>query len=485
MPLFPIAGGSYVYDSKSFDAQRCVNLYPVNSEVGTSKAPQTALIGTAGYSLFCNPFGSSPCRGAITIDGSTNDGRTFFVFGNALYEIFEDATFISRGTLNTTSGNVDLANNGTQLCLVDGNNGYILTLATNVFAQITDPYFLGSETVVYLDGYFIFAEPNTNKYYISAVNDGLTGDPLDFALAEGSPTNIVSIKVVHQQGWLFKTDSVQMIYNSGLSDFPFSNVQSTTIRYGCAAAFSVATTANTVFWLGTDKDGKGIVWMAEGYQPQRISTFAIEFAIQNYADISDAVGYTYQENGHYFYVLNFSSGNTTWVYDITTKLWHEKAYLNPASGLYERHRGQQHVFAFGKHLIGDYANGNIYEQSLNIYDDNGDPKRWMRTCPHIIDGNLNYVYYSRLKLDMQVGTGLESGNIEDTDPQVMLQFSNDGGYTWSSEFWRSSGKIGEYIKRVIWNRLGRARDRVFRISGSSKTKVFIIGAYLDYESGEN
>lgn len=479
MPVFPIAGPSYVYSSRNFDAQRSVNVYPTNSETGSSKTPQTALVGTPGLSQFCQPA-MAQARGAFEVNG-----RAFFVLGNALYEIFEDGTSTNRGTLLTTSGFVSIDTNPTQMCIVDGTYGYIFTYASNAFAQITDPYFLGADTVTTLDGYFIFNKPNTNIYYISALNNGLTGDALDFASAEGSPGNIVGIKVVHQQAWIFKTDSVPMIYNSGAADFPFANVQGTTIQYGCAAKGSIATSANTIFWLGQDIQGRGVVWMAEGYQPSRISTFAVETAIQSYENISDAVAYTYQEEGHYFYVLVFSGANTTWVYDIGLKQWHERAYFNPVSSFYERHRAQCHIFAFNKHLVGDYENGKIYEQSLSIYDDDGAPKRWMRTMPHMSGPSLEFVYYKRMQLDMQVGVGLESGATEDTNPEVMLSWSNDGGYTWSNEIWRPAGQIGQYTKRLVWFRLGRARDRVFRFAGTSNTKVFLIGAYVDAVAGNS
>lgn len=479
MAVFPIAGPSYVYSSRSFDAQRSVNVYPTVSETGTSKPPQSALEGTAGLLSFCQPE-NGPVRGCFE-----NDGRAFFVVANHLYEVFSDCSYILRGTLDTTSGFVSIDTNPTQLCLVDGPSGYIFTYATNAFVKITDPYFLGANSVTTLDGYFVFNKPSTNIYYISALNDGLTGDVLDFATAEGSPANIVGLKAIHQQIWIFKTDSVPMIYNSGAADFPFAPVQGTTIQYGCAAVGSIAVSANTIFWLGSDAQGNGIVWMAEGYQPSRISTFAVENALQSYENLSDAVAYTYQENGHYFYVLSISGANTTWVYDIGLKQWHEKAYFNPLTSSYERHRGSCHIFAFGKHLVGDYENGKIYEQSLSYYDDDGVPKRWMRTLPHLSAPSLEYIYYNRLQLDMQVGVGVISGESQDIEPQVMLSWSNDGGYTWSSEVWKSAGKIGEYNKRVIWNRLGRSRDRVFKFAGTSKTKVFLIGAYLETDSGLN
>lgn len=478
MPAIPFAGPSYQAESVNFDAQRSVNTYPVLSESGTSKS-KAMLLGVPGYSIF-SPIGTpKETRGSHEING-----RVFFVFESKLFELLSDGTRTERGTLLTTSGLVGISDNGTQVCVVDGGNGYILRLSDNNFAQITAPGWRGSYTVDYLDGYFVFAEPDTDIFYISAINDGSDIDALDFATAEGAPDNIVAVKTVHQQVWLLGNNSIQIVYNSGDATFPLSDVAGVFIEYGCAARGSVAKAANTVFWLGQDAYGNGIVWMAEGYQPQRISTYAVEKAIGGYVNLDKAVGYTYQENGRYFYVLNFEGATTSWAYDIGTKSWHERAYWNTATGFYERHRGQFHVFAWGKHLIADYRNGDIYEQSSDIYDFAGAPIRVLRALPHMAD-DLQYIYYSRLQIDMQTGVGLSSGAVEDVDPEMTICWSDDGGYTWSNEIRASIGKAGEYRKRAIWRRLGRSRDRVFRLVITTKTKTALIAAHVDVTPGRN
>lgn len=468
-----LVGPSYQDRSLNFDAQRSINLYPVKSETGDSKNV-VGLAGTPGLSLFCTL--------PTNINRGSHEalGRAFEIFGNALYELYADGSYVMRGTLLTDTGYVSLADNGQQLCIVDGPNGYIFDGSTNVFTQITDPYFIGASTVDFIDGYFMFSKPGSAIYYISALYNGLTGDPLDFASAEGSPDGLVGLINVHQQVWLFGTGSVEIVYNSGAADFPFQRIQGTYIEYGCAAPASIAKTANTVFWLGKDEYGQGVVWMAQGYQPQRISTYAIEYAIQQLANISDATAYTYQEDGHYFYVLNFSFSNSTFVYDIGLNLWHERAAFS--NGFYTRNRPQTHIFAFNRHLVGDYQNGNVYVQSLNNYSDNGSVIRRLRTCQHLAD-DLEYIYYSKLQVDMETGVGLDGAN--QIEPQVMLSWSDDGGHVYTPERWASFGKIGAYRVRALWRRLGRSRDRVFRLAITSMSKVFIIAGHIDTEKGSN
>lgn len=475
MATIPFVGPSYVYRSVNFDAQRSVNLMLVKSETGTSKS-EMALIGTPGLSAFIE-LPKSPIRAMRNVQG-----RGFVVAGNTFYEIFIDGTYTERGNLNTSTGFVSMSDNSLEVIAVDGPNGYIFTLADNTFEEITSVGFTGANTVTFLDGYFVLNRPDTQIYYISGLYDGKTYDPLDFASAEGSPDILKAVATVRQECWLFGNTTVQFVYNSGASDFPLSPIQGAFIEFGCAAVQSIAKSANSVFWLGQDNDGSGIVWMATGYQPQRISTHAVEYAIQKYANFSDVVGYTYQEEGSYFYVLNFPSANTTWVYDVGMGQWHERAYF--FQGNYERHRGQVHMFLYGKNLIGDYENGKIYEQSLNFFDDDGQAIRRLRTSPHYAQ-DLKYVYYNRFQLDMETGVGKASGTSEAVTPQAMLQWSNDGGHTWSSERWVSIGKIGQYKARAIWRRLGRARDRVFKVVINSKNKVFIIGASMSADAGAN
>lgn len=466
-------GPSYQARSPFFDIQRTVNLYPVPSEVGNSKS-RWGLQGTPGLKSFLE-LPLSPSRNAIAV----ND-RVFVVSGNTLYEIFIDGTYTSRGTLNSQSGYVGIATNGLQVCIVDGPDGYIFTLATNVFAEITDSYFLGATTVTFIDGYFAFNKPDSGIYYLSALYDGSTGDPLDFATAEGSPDNLVAVIAFHQQLWLLGTNTIQIVTNTGEADFPFSTVQGSLIQYGCLAPYSVVVTGNQLFWLGRDADGQATVWKAEGYAPQKVSTDAVDFHLQGYNNLSNATAFSYQEDGQWFYILNFDQA--TWGYDIKNNVWHERAYFE--NGSYERALPNWHVFAYGKHLVGDYQSGMVYEQDLDFLDFAGTPIRRERIAPYI-HTNLNYIYFKSFQLDMQVGVGLDGAAADaDADPKMVLSWT-DNGKEWSFEYEASMGRIGEYNTRVLWNRLGRGRQRVFKCWTTARVKQFWMDCYILAEEGHN
>jgi hypothetical protein len=502
----PILGSSYVVRSPNAADARMVNLYPeVIPEGGKEPAylqrcPGMELIAT---------IGSGPIRG---LWNHKND--LYIASGTELYKATPNLAITKLGDI-TGTGPVSMADNGFQLFVACNPNGFIYNFTTGVFQQITDPDFPGAVTVGYLDGYFVFNEPNSQRVWVTQLLDGLSIDPLDFASAEGSPDGLVAIMIDHREAWLFGTNSVEVWYNSGNPDFPLERIQGAYNEIGCLAPYSVAKLDNSVFWLGSDARGQGIVYRAQGYQGVRVSTHAVEFAIQQYTDMTDAIAYTYQQDGHAFYVLIFPAANTTWVYDAATGSWHERAAL--FNGEFRRHRSNCHAAFNNDPTVGDFENGNIYQFKLDVYTDANEEQKWLRRWRALPTGqnDLNRTIHHQLQLDCQTGVGLSEGlfdvlstnnalelwteqaispntvagplfafvgNDVGTEPQVMLRWSDDGGHTWSSEFWRNMGPIGATYTRVIWRRLGatmKSRDRVYEVSGTDPVIVAVMGAELD------
>jgi hypothetical protein len=252
------------------------------------------------------------------------------------------------------------------------------------------------------------------------------------------------------------------------------------MEVGCAAPHSVAKADNSVIWLTRDDRGQGYVVRANGYTPQKISTPAIEYQISQYSDISDAFAYAYQQDGHLFYVLQFPTGDATWVYDFSTGFWHERA--NYSGGVYSRHNSNSYSYYRGRHIVGDVATGNLYELDMDTYTNAGEVIRRLRRTQHLYDERKR-VFWHELEVELESGVGLEQG--QGVDPQAMLRWSNDGGYTWSNEHWASMGKQGEYGKRVIWRRLGSSRDRVFELVITDPVKCVIVDAYAKFSIGNS
>ena len=504
----PILGSAYVARSINAADNRMVNLFP---EIVPEAGKEPAFLNRAPGLRLLTTAGDGPVRGLWTYGGVA-----YIVSGDKLYQMAGFGTPVVIGTVSGT-GPVSMVDNGTQLFIACGGPSYIYNNSTGAFGPITDPDFPGALTVGYLDGYFVFIEPNSQKVWVTSLLDGNSIDPLEFASAEGSPDNLVSMIVDHREAWLFGTNSVEVWYDAGNLDFPLQRIQGAYNEIGCAATFSVAKLDNGLFWLGADARGQGIVYRSQGYSGQRISTHAIEYAIAQYGNISDAIAYTYQQEGHAFYVLTFPSANATWVYDVSTQAWHERAGFD--NGNFTRHRSNCQMAYNSEVVVGDYANGNLYAFDLDVYADNGSVQKWLRSWRALPTGqnNLNRTAHHSLQLDCESGVGInnidgvdpvylttESGlylTTEDgvyllsvaevitigSDPKAMLRWSDDGGHTWSNEHWSPMGKIGVYQHRVFWRRLGmtlKLRDRVYEVSGTDPVKIAIMGAEL-HLSGTN
>lgn len=462
-----LVGQSNIERSIAFDAQRTVNLIPVFDTKG--KQP-SALYGTPGLELF-----STAGNGPIRDEYRAANGRAFVVSGNALYELASDGTATQRGVLNTSSGNVSIVENGVQLAVCDQTYVYLFTYATNIFTQVSDVDLPTASTITFIDGYFVVSKADSGTFYISGLYDGSTWDSLDFATAESSPDELLRVFNAVGQLWLFGTFTTEIWTNTGDSAFPFERISGAKMETGILAPHTAVAVDNSVFWLGRDIYGQGVVYRANGFQPKRVSNEAVEYAIQKCSDLEDVKAFTYQQDGHVYYFLTGGGLETSWVYDISTGLWHERAYLN-SEGEYETHLASSCMFAFDKHLVGDRNGGNIYEMALGFYSDNGNAIARERTFSHLSDEN-KYIQVNSLEIDLETGTGLQSG--QGSDPQLILSVSKDAGRTWSPEFFGGMGRVGKYFTRVCFRRLGIGRIFTFRIKITDPVKVSLIGAYLN------
>jgi hypothetical protein len=345
-----------------------------------------------------------------------------------------------------------------------------------------DGPFEGGGTVDITDNYFVYNKPDSQLWAASDLLSPIT-DPLSFASKDGSPDDLVSIIVDRREVYLLGEMSSEVWINSGAVPFPFTRIPGTSTQQGIAAQYSMSRMGNSFAYVSKNNRGEAMIVRMNGYFPERISTHAVETTLVN-QNVSDAIAWTYQLEGHEVYVVTFPSigdNGLTWAFDNTTGLWHKWLYRNNQNE-YERHRGNCCAFFNQQVLVGDYENGKIYQLSRNFYTDDGQPIRRIRRAPHITT-DLQRQYFHELQIQFQPGVGLSTGQGE--DPQAMLRWSNDGGSTWSNEYWTSIGKQGKYLNRAIWRRLGFARDKVFEVSISDPVKAVIISANLKAEAGEN
>ena len=391
------------------------------------------------------------------------------------------------------------------------NNSQTLTSRTLYalnFTQMptTDGAFSGGGTVDIVDNYFVYNRPGTQQFAASDTLSPITR-ALSFSSKDGAPDNLVSMIVDHRELYLLGEKTSEVWTDVGSFPFAFQRIPGTSTQHGIAAQFTMARLGNSFAYVSRNDRGQGQIVMMNGYVPQRISTHAVENSIKDQF-IEDAIAWSYQLEGHEFYVVTFPSVDLTWSYDTSTGMWNKWLWVD-SENVYHRHRGNCSALFQGLVLVGDWQNGKIYQLDPENYTDDEGPIRRLRRCPHLVTDFMRQ-YFSTLQIQFQPGVGLSgitqsisnsaiagialaglavagtSGTeISNVNPKAMLRFSNDGGATWSNERWVGIGALGKYQNRAIWRRLGWARDRVFEVVVTDPVKAVIVSADLVAEAGVN
>lgn len=470
MPRVILQTSSYTARSLLASAQRCLNLY-AELNPADALAPMT-FYSTPGRKLFSTVPGSGGVRGIF----AASNGELYASRGAALYR-YKDGEWLAIADHGTDSGPVYAADNGISAVFTDGTTvAPAISFEDHMVSYMSGEGWYGSGFVDFLNGFFVFNKPDSQQFYITGAYD-LVLDPLDFASSESSPDKLVRQIRDHNDLILFGEKSTDVYGPSGAGDFAFSSISGATMEVGCAAPYSVCKMDNTVFWIGNDERGDAMVWKLSGYQPLRVSNHAIEEEMRKYAIISDAIGYSYQQSGHSFYVLTFPGAGKSWAYDAATQQWGERSYRLP-SNKQTRLRDNCHAFYQRRHLVGDWENGNIYELDPDTYTDNGAPITRLKSFQHMSSSGVRQ-FFGRLTLDMQAGVGSSQQPI----PDVYMRWSDDGGFTWSDLRTASAGQVGQYLNKPNFLRLGSGRDRVFEVSTVAKCPIAFQGAFLDWKAG--
>lgn len=502
----PLLDGAYTTKSVIASAQRQANLL---SEENPPDSPfPVTLYPTPGLTL----LGSPPIRDTGRGLYRTSQGQLIYVCGSRVYSIANNWTFTQIGSITSTLGPVSMSDNGTTAVLVDGTTkGYKITLSTLAFSTITDPAFYGSNLASVMDTYLLFSRPTYPTFYISNSND-VAFNPLYFADKSGFPDPLQGVVAMSRQAWLIGTLTSEIWINSGAADFPFQIASGVFLEQGCVAPYSIAKQDLALYWVSQDLQGQGIIIRGAGYLAQRISTHAIEQELATYPTLSDAIGFTYQINGHTFYQVTFPTADKTWMYDEASKRWTELFWIDN-EGIEHRHRANGYAFCYQTNVVCDWENGNLYNYDQNNYTDNGDPRLFIRGFPHIINDGKR-VFHTQFIADMEVGTendstvhfdgtalrktetndlrvteqgwirivkGPQFGPPIPNEPQVSLRYSDTKGASWRQRRIQGMGAGGNYYRQIQFQRLGMARDRVYELSWSAPVKTALNGAFLSIQ----
>ena len=495
-----ISGGATIYPGQTITGTG-VSANTIVTALGSGTVLSTVIAsGGTGYAVndtvtvLGGVYGTSPAT--YTVASITGSGVVATL----------TPTFVGAYTsnpINPASTSTSGAGTGLTLTLTfgsgaGGTGNYIINNSQTVGSETmyilnwsvlpsSDGAFSGGTIVDVVDNYFIYNDPNTQKWAASNILSPITYS-LSFASKFTGPDNLVSLIADHGQVYLLGEQTSEVWADQGTFPFAFQRIPGSSSQHGIASPFSVSKLGNSFAYLAKNNRGQAEIVMMNGYFPQRISTHAVENTLVDQY-IGDAVAYTYQLEGHEIYVISFPTLDLTWAYDSTTQMWHKWLWVDN-NNIYHRHRSNCSAFFQNLVLVGDWQNGQIYQLDPNNYTDNGGIIRRVRRAPHLVT-DLQRQYFEELQIQFQPGVGVTGIttplNQEQVgaDPQAMLRWSNDGGSTWSNEHWTSIGKQGKYKNRIIWRRLGWSRDRIFEVVVTDPINAVIVSANLKASEGEN
>ncbi len=469
MPALPITNGFYVSPSLPLSAQECLNWY-VNVSEAPALSPEN-LFGTPGLvELVSSGTIEEQNRGMHEMAGIA-----YAVNGDALYKIVETITagvasysLTSLGTISGTA-KVSMADNGTQLMvLVPGGDGYIYNHVTDTFAQITDGDFDANgnpQFVVFIDSYFV-CTTDTKKFICSAPNDGLSYDALDFGTAESDPDVTVAPIVFKNQLFISGSQTIEAFQNVGGTDFPFQRT-GLFLQKGVYSPYSLINAQDTFVFVGGGENEGPSIWALSGNDTAKISSTPIDNLLQDLtlSQLQSIYSWAYSQNGAYF--IGFTLPTTTLVFDLTSKRWHERRSL--LDDELSQYRITAICKAYNQILCGDFIDGRIGRIDPLVYTEYGNTIiRRVATQP--FQNNLKAIFVPSIELTVESGVG----NAAVTDPVITMHRSKDGK-TWSDARTRAIGKIGEYNRRAIWRKNGRAsRFEIFRFTLTDAVKPVIL-----------
>ena len=492
-----LKGGAYT--DTSLADEECINLYPTSVESQGAVTPERAYGGSAAQQTG-GLKGAPGLEIKLTLDKLPVRGqcwtgtRWFAVGGDTLYEIPLDGSApIVRGTVALDVEPVSIALSSIQLLIVSFGAAYCYDLAANTLTDVSSQLAGTPGVVRYLGTYFVLNLLNSNKFQFSDILDGSNWPGLNVNAVSVFPENITTLEANHNELWVHGLFHTQVYQITGNDDV-FEPIEGALMEKGCIALNATCKLDNSIFWIDQDERGGRSAWRSNGYNPQRVSTHAVEidFVTFTATQIANLACYTLRFEGHEWWVIYIPNSSWHWAYDGSEGLWFKLAQWDNDNGPWSPHRSWNHVYVNGKHYLGDWESGNIYETHSIV--DNGDGSysfdtynghviRSARNFPTYQD-ELQYLPHNVLEFDMATGLGpqppLTDGNGDPRQPQCMLRWTDDSGFkVWSNVHTCDIGNAGQYKTRVRFYRLGRARRRVYEWSMTDPVPRFLRDAYLN------
>lgn len=539
MVAIPLTSGAYEAQAVIANAQRSVNLFSEVNPKETGPSQPVTQYARPGLRILAGvgPPGGTPPANVKTGPQAPAAGRCLYrssrgvadpngdlyaVVDHDVYFIDPDWNFNFLGqmqpaplgqTRTQALTPVSMSDNGTTILIVDGTpNGYTIDIKTHAFAPFTDPNFLGSTRVDFLDTFLLMNNPGSNQWYITPALEVSPIDPEAIGIKTAWSDNVSIVIAVQRLAYVLGPEKGEVWYNAGLIPFSFQLWPGVIIEWGIQAPYSACKIDAWAYWLASAPEG-GYVAMKGGgdHLAKRISNHGVEYEWKQYARVDDCIGSTYQIQGHVFVRFSFPTADKCWVYDVQTEQWWEDLSIDQ-NGDFHRARNTFCAYCYNKNLGLDFSNGTLYEISQEVYTDGGQAIPWIRSFPHVVN-EMRWMQHNLFLADVQGGMmpdttetdkpvpttnqalppGLQpasqtpsvpagirpSSDEMPQTPVVNFRMSKDGGATFGKTRTKRNLSSGHYRSPCRWRNLGVARDAVFEVSSTAQMCIALNGAWID------
>jgi hypothetical protein len=461
-------GGSYKHKSLPLSAQVTRNFWPQKQADAKTKSDYV-LAPFVGFKEWHNEAtyegadrGMLPHRGAL-----------YKVTGNNLLRFDQFGTVTQLGNIPGALRCVLFAA-GTSVIVVTGGVAYEWDGSTLNTGNDID--FETPNAGAYLNSRAIY-DGDEGRWCCSDTGDPLSINALNYATAESASDDIVRPYVFEQRVYMCGQETIEPWWNSDQGTPPFDRIEQGIMQFGLAGIFAI--THNDDFMYLLDDDSQ--VQAVKGSSAEVVSTPPLTAEIAQYSVKSDCIIWPMTIEGQKLTVYTYPSANKTYIYPQGGE-WFEWSSGNEGG----RSIANSYAYIFGKHLVADYRNGNIYELDVDTYDELGEPIIRMRDSAPLHSGIVGApgknIELNSLEVILEPGIGLNSGQGE--DPQLMLRISTNGGKTFGPEITSSMGAMGQYGWVVEFHGLNMsAESYIFRVSISDPVKAVIYSGAVDIEIG--
>lgn len=485
----PVVGGFNTDSSTSFDSQQSINWWPRFDTVNK----KLRMVPTGGTEIV-DTFED------VDLDGP---GRSSFTVGSLEYHVVKNKVYTrdmagiinNIGTLTTSTGYVGITSNNLQVLFVDGALGWVYTIATDNFSQITSPGFPSNPIdCVFIKGFFFVIQGLTVQFFQSAPDDAFTWDASNFAAANSEGDELVACRSLNDRLWLFSNYSISIWEDQGRSGFAFRQDETLLYNIGAYNAKSTVTNEGVMIFVARTTAGVGSVYMTKGDAPRAVSSYTIDtFLSQKTATtgINDIEAFLFKENGQLFYQMSSTTSNFTKLYnnnDSSGNAWTTRQMIDG-----NRHIATSYVFFNGNPHILSYKDNNLYEMSQFIITDSGIPIYRMRQTENFYVADYPALKMIRIQANFQSGVGINGtpnfnspNYIQGADPKCYLSISRDGGTLFGNQHPAPLGRIGEIDRRTFWDKLGKTGRKgqlALRFEIYDPVACCLIDADLEYQEG--